>query len=54
MEGELHIKFYGSAGGKQNMWVEGCDYGGKRHEVVDEGEAQGILHEYIKDLFMDR
>ena len=46
MKGEIFMKFYVSASGKQNMWIEKCGEEGKRYEVNNEEEIHSILQNY--------
>lgn len=50
MDFGLYIKFYKSAGGKQNMWIEKEGIDGVRHEINNIEDASNIILEYIKSI----
>ena len=50
MELELNIKFYKSASGKQNMWVEKNHDLGTRYEISSIECAYKILEDLMKEV----
>ncbi|KAI4445314.1 hypothetical protein C823_007821 [Eubacterium plexicaudatum ASF492] len=50
MNFNLHIRFYTSCGGRQNMWIEkqGCD--GMRYEVNNIDDAKNSFEQYITQV----
>ncbi len=50
MDFELYIKFYKSASGNQNIWIEKNGIDGKRCEVNSMEDLYGILQDYIKNF----
>lgn len=50
MDCELYIKFYKSASGKQNMWLEKNHEVGTRYEIDSVENACEIIEKIMKEV----